>query len=497
MKEQKDYRYNDPSERYCRMNKVYIITTTILLFLFMVYLLLKLGTKNIAVPTALGNLLFIICFTVINLVTYFHDKSSHKFKQFVIIEIAIEFTLLGLQTNAEFIYYAALGVLALQTPYYDQKTFKKYSITYAVLFTFIAVIRFVKNIISQDVDAICCIICIYLLLYVIYKVGWITKLFSDHALGSVEAQNQKQEKIFEGILSISHTVQEESDKSSSLIDKLVHITQNVAESMEGIAVATNTTAQNIQEQNNMTQSIQNAIEATSDHSKQMVSIAIESNVSIQENIRVMENLKEQSAQIAATNKEVTESMARLQSKTADVQNIAGMILSISNQTNLLALNASIESARAGEAGRGFAVVADQIRQLAEQTKRSTEEITRITTELNENADAVVKSVENSVDATNNQHEKILNAAASFAKLDSNITQLIHDIGAIDHQITGLSDSNNRIVNNISQLSATTQEVTASTDQVQQLSQQNLNHAHEVKQAINLISDTSDKLKQFF
>ena len=113
MKEQEDYRYNDPSERYCRMNKVYIITTTILLFLFMVYLLLKLGTKNIAVPTALGNLLFIICFTVINLVTYFHDKSSHKFKQFVIIEIAIEFTLLGLQTNAEFIYYAALGVLAL------------------------------------------------------------------------------------------------------------------------------------------------------------------------------------------------------------------------------------------------------------------------------------------------------------------------------------------------------------------------------------------------
>ena len=54
----------------------------------------------------------------------------------------------------------------------------------------------------------------------------------------------------------------------------------------------------------MTRSIQTAIETTGEHSRQMVSVATESNASIQENIKVMESLKAQSAQIASTNDEV-------------------------------------------------------------------------------------------------------------------------------------------------------------------------------------------------
>lgn len=491
------YRYNDISERYRKMNKVYIIAASILWVMFAFYLIMKLSNENLSLATAIGNLVFVIAFLVFGLITYFRNHAHTKFKQYVVIQIAIEFLLLGMQTDAEFLYFVIVGILALQIPYYDIKLFKKNCAAYTILYTLIVIIRLAKNVINEDLDSLCCLICVYLLLYVIYKIGSVAKLFSDDALGSVEEQSAKQKVMFDGILSISRTVQEEATKSNDLVNELVSATESVTENMKGITRASNTTVQSIEEQNNMTQSIQAAIDETSTHARKMVDIATESNETIKENLEVMESLKSQSAQIAATNKEVTNSMAKLQDKTLEVEKIAGMILQISGQTNLLALNASIESARAGEAGRGFAVVADQIRQLAEQTRQSTEEITRITTELNENANAVVTSVESSVEATQQQHEKILSASTSFEKLNTNLSQLIHDIGVIDTQIAGLSDSNNRIIDNISELSAATQEVTASAEQVESMSERNLSCAEDVKKAIKQIHETSDEMKKYF
>ena len=457
MEKDKIFRYNDQSERYHSMNKIYILATTILWLQFIIYLLLKLNSNSIVSITAYSNLALIALFAIGNVIIFVRQKGGSLLKRVVIFDVGIEFLLLGMQTNAEFLYYALITILALLIPYYDRKQFKNACASYTILYTIVVAIRIFKGIFQAD---------------------------------------EKQQAMFDGIVDISKIIHSETAKSSSLVDELVNVTQTVAGNMKNIATASHTTSQNIEEQNNMTRSIQTAIETTGEHSRQMVSVATESNASIQENIKVMESLKAQSAQIASTNHEVTASMAKLQEKTAEVENIAGMILNISSQTNLLALNASIESARAGEAGRGFAVVADQIRQLAEQTKQSTEEITRITTELSMNANDVVKSIESSIDATNDQNDKIISAAASFEQLNANMAKLIQDIGAIDHQISGLSESNNRIVDNISQLSAATQEVTASAEQVEQMSDDNLNYANEVKDTINQIVDTSNGLKKY-
>jgi len=349
---------------------------------------------------------------------------------------------------------------------------------------------------SAGVDDMLKLLFVITTIVVITKLSTIVKLFSDHALGSVEVQSKKQATMLEGIMTISGTVAEEADKSAESIIQLADMTDRVAVGMEEITQATANTVTNIEEQNVMTQSIQTSIEDAGALSKKMVQVAEESNESIRLNVRTMEELTEQAAVLDETNRAVFGAMDKLNEKVHQVSDIVSIIMNISNQTNLLALNASIESARAGEAGRGFAVVADQIRLLAEQTKTSLGQITSIIEELGGNAEEVRSSVGSAMEATQTQRTKIMEASESFGKLDANMTQLIADVGSVDAKITDLTVANNRIVENIVQLSALTQEVTARADEMGSLAVSSKNLAEQVKGWVKHIKESSDGLKEY-
>lgn len=494
--EETKYRYNDISERYRKMNRLNLIAIGFLSAVILAYMWLKLLNGHIQTITVFSNTFLIIVFLALNAVLYLRDRATTRLKVAATVEMALEYLLLGAQTDASFIHYILIGILILQIPYYDLKGIKYTGIITGVSYILVLVIQAVKGITGNDVEAICIVLCVLALILTSTNVGKIAILFNDDAFGAIDEEHQKQQAIMDGIISTSQTIQVESEKSGELIEKLVSATQSVTESMQEITDSSNTTAQSIEEQNNMTNSIQDAIEVTGQSSRQMVQIATNSNESIQQNIQVMEDLKEQSTQITETNNEVTQAMTKLQNKTKEVEEIAGMILNISNQTNLLALNASIESARAGEAGKGFAVVAEQIRQLAEQTRNSTEEITAIVNELNENANEVVQSVQVSVEATQSQNEKIMAASEAFEQLGKNIGELVNHIEEVNTQVDGLAGSNNKIVENISQLSAATEEVTASAEQVHGMSEQNLDHAEAVKASVDRIRSTADDMKKY-
>lgn len=498
MKETNDkkFRYNDIGERYKAVNRIYFIAMLVLYFMFAIYLVMRALMGDINKIFAWVNLGVVIVFVIANMVMYLRNKAGEKYNLRSLILGMIEIFLVGMNTDAQFIFYAMLVLFALQIPYFKSKRFGKLCIVEGVLFMLVQVFRFKKGWGLSTVDDMICILFVLAGLYVIFRIASITQQFNEHALGAVEEQTTQIQGMFDGIVDISKVVQEEAEKSTDTVGKLFETTQNVTVSMQEIVDSATMTAQSIEEQNQMTQNIQIAIAQTGERSKKMVGIATESNESIQTNMKVMEELQVQSKQIAATNAEVNESMIRLQEKTKEVEEIAGMILGISSQTNLLALNASIESARAGEAGRGFAVVADQIRQLAEQTKQSTEEITRIISELNQNANEVVNSVEKSVDATEAQNQKITAASEAFGKLNEDMVVLIDDINEMDKEILELSNANNTIVDNISHLSAATEEVTANAEQVLNMSEQNLEFAEGVKNSIETIEHSTDEMKKY-
>ena len=150
---------------------------------------------------------------------------------------------------------------------------------------------------------------------------------------------------------------------------------------------------------------------------------------------------------------VTETVRGLQESAHEVSSIVEMITSISEQTNLLALNAAIEAARAGEHGKGFSVVADEVRKLAEQSKEATANISEL---LNGNAvqmDKTFRAMEEQSVNVENSVEEIHRSGEKFTAIASHIESLSESINHIAQIAQSVQQNNQRAVNSIEELSS--------------------------------------------
>lgn len=191
----------------------------------------------------------------------------------------------------------------------------------------------------------------------------------------------------------------------------------------------------------------------------------------------------------------TEAASALLEQISQIQGIVETIMSISNQTNLLALNASIEAARAGDAGRGFAVVAEEIRVLSDGTQTATKQIQEIIALLTADSKRTADSVEVTVQSIEKQNDLIHQTEEKFGSIQKQMEVLQENMDGIGLIVKDVISSNQQITDSIGNLSASSEEVKASTQEGMDSSRQATSNVELVEKALGDMHSLVEKLKQ--
>ena len=263
--------------------------------------------------------------------------------------------------------------------------------------------------------------------------------------------------------------------------------------MTNITDSTESTANAIQQQASMCAEIQQNTDKAEAGINEMIQASDRTDKTVTDGAEVMKRLRKQSESVETASRNTVEVIGRLTEKVEKVESIVSSILTISGQTNLLALNASIEAARAGDAGRGFAVVAEEIRHLSEQTKEASNNITQIIAELNEDTKQAGASIDDSAASVREQNKLIEDAQAKFGAMNEEIAALSRNIHSTEQLIQGILDSTGVISDNITQLSATSEEIAASSTEGLRTSEATVQNMKSCREVLEKIYESAKEL----
>lgn len=493
--------FSEESNRNLKVNRYLAIVCSIAAFLGMRILLLA-GSPVLDRFPALKAVFIIWSLVVIALdmwAAYFDSSNTGRSKYIIVYSYAAYYVAISLCSTNDALTMLVYCTVFVYMLYFNRKNTIKLALSIAAVIVIKDALYLypMKGFLTVSNREVYFQIMLALMLSAaIILASFLLEMFTRDIFGKAEDEKQKIAQMLSEIMAISSEVKKETQEVGNIVSGLASSSLMVKEAISDIATAAESNTFSIESQTQMTQSINGAIEDTFEKSENVVSIAKEVKKEVDSGVLGMEKLKQGTENISETNSVVVEKMEELLSKMKNMKEFSDLILRISGKTNLLALNASIESARAGEAGRGFAVVAEEIRVLSEQTKNATASINELIDELAQVTDIVSESINSSVEAAKLQSEVIVDLHGKFVSTGENMGELSSHVSDISSMIASLKDSNAAIIDSITQISASGQEMMANTENVTAIATGNEEDANKAKLKLDLVLDKSKELDKY-
>ena len=410
-----------------------------------------------------------------NIYFYVTNSRSIAYIRYVTISFSVFYAVMNLTTPSNTTYPYMVPFLIAIVLSMDQISVRIASISF-ILINAIKVVSIVGA--AADIQDVIESVMVEAIVSILITIGCILGLknlvqFFETSMEEVNMAADKNHQVASEIVKVAGVVNEKMIESKETLDQINSSMDAMNQSMQDIATGVNANTEAISEQTEATQNIQAEIDEATNTTRELGELSKITAAAVNTGAQSMKELNSCLNKAIAAANSMKESAGRLQQRSSEVRAITDIILGISTQTNLLALNASIEAARAGEAGKGFAVVADEIRSLAEQTKKATEDISSILDELAIDASDVVERVEENAEISNSEQEYSDVANNNFSDIKANIDSLSANVSKMLSLMENINRANVNIVDSVSTLSASSEEISAGTQEAANMGNNNV------------------------
>jgi len=335
---------------------------------------------------------------------------------------------------------------------------------------------------------------IFMSVFGIVSISKVAQIGKETA-AKADMQRDQSEKLLQTTLEVATSITENIQMAAGESETLGKAIEATKYAMEDLSGGAGDTAAAIAEQQCSTEEIDGYIKGVGASTDEIVTEIGNTEESISVADGVMNELLEQVKVSEEKGALVAKEMDELKEYADKMVTIVNLISKVARQTSMLALNASIEAARAGEAGKGFAVVAGEISDLAAQTNHATDDINNLIGNVGKSLDEVVVAVEELLASNQNQNEFVGQTAEHFREIGNSARKISEQAVQLKEAVESASAANSAVVESIQNVSAVTEEVSASAIATLESCDQNQESIQKLAEIMESLREEAARLQQ--